>query len=502
MKLEFNYIEQAHLPQLSWCVEITKEQNQANVYHGSGIEVFEDYFFEGVWEGEVAKADFDESFFFLGSGAKIINGKILFSTPGHVIERLYAVQKNDSYYVSNSLSFTLSISKTEIDKSIYNYEQLFNSILKGVNQYVSEIPLLANETLELFYLKNFIIDATLNVTISGKNELASFKDFSDYKQAILDYLNKIAENAKSGLRKKKLSLKSTISTGYDAAACAALAKQVGCNEVLTFNAPNKYKNDDGTILANQLGFKKITYANANTYLENKSLVEAEYLSSGELGASIVFSAFEEEFKNAIVLMGQRGDKLWEKNYPNVNNELRFYNSLFPATAQIESRLRVGYIIFPLPLFGATQWVSIAKISHSKELENYSVGGNYDRPIPRKLVEDAGGQRNSFGIKKKGAGFNYRYDNLHRIKKRMAPHSFKHFLEYRKKHIKYPPKRRIQQLKFLWSTKNSYFNYLLLKLGLRIKVKPITADDMSNPGAPLDLFFWAVDVMKKQYQIKK
>ena len=37
--------------------------------------------------------------------------------------------------------------------------------------------------------------------------------------------------------------------------------------------------------------------------------------------------------------------------------------------------------------------------HSDEMKEWSVGGEYDRPIPRRIVEEAGIARESFGMKK-------------------------------------------------------------------------------------------------------
>ena len=60
-------------------------------------------------------------------------------------------------------------------------------------------------------------------------------------------------------------------------------------------------------------------------------------------------------------------------------------------------------------YRAENWPSIHRISNSKEMQEYSVGGKYDRPIPRRIIETKGIKRDEFMLKK-GAGFNYRFDN--------------------------------------------------------------------------------------------
>lgn len=163
---------------------------------------------------------------------------------------------------------------------------------------------------------------------------------------------------------------------------------------------------------------------------------------------------------------------------------------------IENRLRVGYIGVPVPLFGASQWVSIHNISNSYEMGTYSVGGDYDRPIPRKILETRGVPRNMFGINKKGAGFNYRYDNLSRIKKRMSKKSFDSFSTFYRNNKRKGTDIIICWAKFLWDSKEQYIKNFLGELGFYFNINNKGADVISNPGAPSYLFNWGVHEMKK------
>src|SRR5699024_5994676 len=110
----------------------------------------------------------------------------------------------------------------------------------------------------------------------------------------------------------------TVSKGYDAPASAVIARKFGCDEAITFNEPKK--EDCGTEIAQRLGYNVILEKNERTYLENKNLLETEFISSGELGTGIVFSAFDKAFKNKVVFMGERGDKIWDLHWPDVNNK--------------------------------------------------------------------------------------------------------------------------------------------------------------------------------------
>ncbi|MDL2323450.1 hypothetical protein LJC52_05635, partial [Bacteroidales bacterium OttesenSCG-928-A17] len=285
--------------------------------------------------------------------------------------------------------------------------------------------------------------------------------------------------------------------GYDAPACAAIAKEVGCDIALTFNAPLKYKNDSGAEIAKMLGYTNVICLNANSYINRKDLIEAEFISSGELGTGIVFSSLEEYIKDSIVFFGERGDKIWDKNRKDVNNVFCFEDELYSNTSIIENRLKVGYILLPLPLFGASQWSSLHSISNSNEMKEYSIGGNYDRPIPRRILESRGIKRELFGQEKKGAGFNYRFDNVKRLRKRMSQHSFQYFYSFYKRDT-FSGKRYMCLLSFYWKSKYYYIHHIfrLLKINLPI---PKRNEIISNPGAPLSLFKWSILIMKKKYK---
>lgn len=496
--MKFNYIKNTKLPKLAWCSVIQKNSNMVNVYHGANIEGNKDFFVEGSWNGQYEEGKFDESSFFMGSGAKLNNkDDVLFSTATHTQERLYTITEKNKVFVGNSLPFILYMSNNKLKIDYFEYERDLNSILGGVYDYKKTIPLENNE-LTLYYYYNFSVSKNLEITTYEKPEIRPFESFNDYYTSLKTDLKLFIENANSDRRKVNYGLATTISTGYDAAASAVLAKELGCELALTFDAPEKYAIDSGEEIAKKMGYNNVISKNANTYLENEKYLEAEFVSSGEIGSGIVFAAFEREFENRIVFFGERGDNIWNKNSKEMNNYFKFSEEVFAGTSMIENRLKIGYIYLPLPLYHAQNWISIHDISNSKEMEQYSVGGNYDRPIPRKIVEEKGIDRLDFGQEKKGAGFSYKFDNLHRLKNRMSEKSYKSFYDFYKENHKLSLRRMNAQIKYLWSTKDIYIGYILGKIGLNYKYSPLPFDAPSNPGPPSYLFHWGNKIMIDSY----
>lgn len=495
--MKFSLKRNDNIPKLSWHLQVVKGKTIAFLEHGSDVEVSEFYFFEGAWDGNLEELKFDESIFFLGTGGKCIEDRIKLATPNHTLERIYCIQILETLHFSNSLPFILQRTNSDTDKSFYHYEEYFSSILKGLKQYRKEIPLANARSLRLFYSCNILINDNLNIDIEEKNTSSDFGNFAYYFKTIDEYLSRFVKNINSKYRSTNYKLVTTISNGYDAAACSVMAKRHGCDIAVTFNQPKKYEDDCGESIAKNLGFKEIIKRNANAYLHNDQLLETQYICSGELGTGIVFSAFDDIFQNSVVFFGERGDKIWAKNWPSVNNHYFFDNEIYAGTSLIESRLRLGYILMPLPLYGADNWQSINKISNSEEMTPYSIGGDYDRPIPRRIIEEAGVSRNMFGIKKIGAGFNYRYDSKQRLAGRMSKKTYDTFrLNYKSA---MPLRRIASYLKFLKKSSPHYINFITSKLGIPIRFKTSTNHFTSNPLTPLDLFNWSIDVMKTHYR---
>ncbi|MBS4538822.1 hypothetical protein GOQ27_10120 [Clostridium sp. D2Q-11] len=492
--MEFAYHCSNTLPKLSWVAIMKKNNDYIDVFHGEWVETNSNFFVEGAWDREFEKGEFDKSSLLMGSGGKIQNNYVVFSTPSHIVERLHIIRKKDKLYISNSLVFVLTMTneKLDLDYSIYESDFSLGS---------EYIPLQGNQQLEMYYYCNLLIDKELNINKTLKSNSVKFSTYKEYYDFLLTSLKNISNNAISDKRKIKYDLISTISTGYDSAACSALAAELGCKTVLTFNHPKKYREDSGEEIARLLGYENIIKKSANEYLENNNFGEAEFLSTGELGSSIVMASFEEGIQQKMVLTGYYGDSVWNKN------DKRISSSILPTppipNSLYEFRFRVGFIYIPLPMFGCTNYKLIHNISNSKEMEKWSLGNDYDRPIPRRIVEEKGVKRELFGFRKNGLGFNYSNSSLRRIKKRMSKKSFKSFKEYYKKNKSI--KRLICNYKHIFCYSMFFLitliNFILNKVGIKniINSNFLPKKYICNPFSPAMLFHWGVSKTSERYK---
>lgn len=497
--MKFQYQKNEQIPKLAWCAYLNRDEDIIYVECGENVECNASWFVEGAWCGDFASGNFDEDIFFLGTGAVQKNGKVCFVTPGHTLERIYIIKESNRLFFSNSLPFILERTNTMLDNQYLEYEKAFHSILNGIDSYQKKIPLYKTEKkLYALYYCNIEVGRDLKIKIREKMKHTPFLSFEEYYDSMLNDLRHLKENMQSLNRKVQYGMITTISSGYDSAACAVVAKKLGCDTAVTFNEPEKYKHDDGSKMAQKLGYTNIIQRNAESYKNSENIIEAEYIAGGELGTGIVFSAFDSEFQSKLVFIGEGGDHIWEKNAEDVNDVVRFKDELYSGSTLIEPRLRLGYIYLPLPMYCATCWPSIFEISNSDHMQKWSVGNSYDRPIPRRIVEEAGIDREAFGFGKKGAGFNYRYDTMSRLKRRMAPSSFKEFSDFYGENSRYSPRRIAKAVTYLLNTIPDYLNFMVRKLGVKIGSKISHKKYQENPFAPAYLFLWSVELMKKRY----
>ncbi len=381
------------------------------------------------------------------------------------------------------------------DPQYLNYEVDFNTVLFGVHKYKKEINIYDAQgkprKVEILYFRNIEIDDQNRLKITVKPSVKAFANFEDYRDRLSLAIQQMTANAKDSKRHFQYGMVTTISKGYDAPCCAVIAKETGCDTAVTFKPEGKYAEDCGTEIAKALGYTNVIERDAMAFKGRTDNVEALYVATGELGADISFCTFDAEFTGNLVFTGDRGDSVWGRNATNRNNEFAF-DDVLSHLGCIERRLWLGYIAVPMPLYGASAWTSLFDIANSDEMKAWQMDNNYDRPIPRRIVETAGVPREAFGIQKHGAGFIYRYDWLRRIVSRMSETAGNSFMDYVKKNKRPHP---LQVCKYIFEIRDFYMR----ALGLNIKLKQsIEYSRISNALAARYLIPWAGDVVLERY----
>lgn len=501
--MTIKYQRIASIPKGAWCAVTTFGEAVAKVYVGTAVETNPDYFVQGVWNGEFKKGNFIGSNFSCCTGGvvnKCERGGVIFSTPTHMLESLYGIRKYDQFYISNSLAFLLVKADEELDTNYPDYQLDMCSSIFGIDNQVKSSPLASGNRLFYYRCCNVEIDESLNISVQTKDSGLAFANYKEYFYVIKSIMKGLFENATSVDRKIRYGSISTISQGYDAVATSVLGHMFGCDSVITFNRPSPYDADCGTEIARKIGYKNIYECDATQYKYQNEFVEAECISSGDVGSAIIFAAHKKFFKNSMILMGIRGDSLWERNHGNVNNRQDFTdgNTLQQTDHTfVETCLQTNSVVIPVPMIGADRWKDLALISQSEEMKPYSIRETYDRPIPRRIAVEYGVPRNWFGNIKSGAGISYHFDTFGRVLDKMSPTSASDLKNYRHQFKMNSVLKFKQYYKFYLNEMPVYMNYLLSRMHINARIKR-QKKFISSPLSSI-LIHWSIDKMKLRYK---
>ncbi|MHA6267944.1 hypothetical protein ACXYMP_13855 [Aliiroseovarius sp. CAU 1755] len=396
------------IPPLAWLCKSTPDKTQFVL--GSQVEKFGDTFFEGVWDGPVHKAMFRESANFFGTGCSLLRN-ILFTPPRHCFDALYVATCDGVSYVTNSMALAIRLALPDID------DEALRDLAIVLKKHSDDSSALGADLAETFATKldgwafyrvmyhNFSLSADGVPLRRFHLEQKPNLTFATYRRNLRRVAKRLSRNAKSRRRKFPLGVVSTISNGYDSTACTAIAKAAGCKLAHTITGDVRGRSDSGEEVGAQLGIKvkahrhilKSSDRSLSLHLDEEALAYAsEFLATSGFGDDVVYASFERDIQNCVVFEGSFGDGIWAKKLrtgPGLPTGLR------TAKSKNEFHLRNGTIFVPLPVVGAKFVQAIRRVLRQPDMKPFFLDVPYDRPIPRRIVEEAGGKREAFGQRK-------------------------------------------------------------------------------------------------------
>jgi hypothetical protein len=410
MRLEFELIP--NLPCLAWAARLRREERAIRILHGPWVETREDCFFEGAWDGPLEGCRFDQALTFAGSGGRLAADAIVFASPSHIYERLYCTRAGDELFVSNSLAFLLALSGERLDPKYPHYYLNFLDYNRiGIRVKEKRLRLAGPKFVELHDCCNLAVQPDLTTSRLEKPLGPPPRDYDDYVTFLWRTAEQVFANACDRGRRWAYRPVTSLSQGYDTTAVSALAAKAGCREAVTFrrsNGKSGYVDDSGSQIAQYLGLRVTEYERTDYDRLPQRREHEFYIDPDGVDRSLV--VMEKQLIGSIFLTGRFGEGLWARErwrrwgLPGDSG-----NPLFevPARQKIggcaigEFRLRAGFIDFPLICSGALHALAIRAITESEAMNPWSVGGSYDRPIARRIAEEAGVPRPLFGQTKKG-----------------------------------------------------------------------------------------------------
>ncbi|UVT16966.1 MAG: hypothetical protein H8K04_05280 [Nitrospira sp.] len=413
--MELKAIAKPSLPKLAWLSDVDRTNGSVTLLHGPCVEVRANYFIEGVWNGPFQDGDFGETDCVFGTGGILDAESVRFVPSASTVDSLYYKESGSRVIVSNSLPLLLGYIEDSLDPRYLEYPQICDSIMLGINHYRREIPT-KNGTVRRQLYWNLNVSRE-RVWESEKRMPPRFPRFEDYREYLQHNYALMAANARDSTRSEPLEILSTQSTGYDTTAVNALACAYGIEKSFTVTkaksvgslahqAEGEDPDDDGSVICSLLGLPCIPI-NRRAFAEE---FDEEHLYYRALHHNQDANLLEigKHIRRVSVLLTGNGGAIW---YPKASraellgeelpgSELNSTDS--GGLGMAEWRLVVGFIQLPLPHVGARRKRDILDITESSELDRWRLGRAYDRPIARRIAEEAGVPRQLFGQEKKGS----------------------------------------------------------------------------------------------------
>jgi UDP-N-acetylmuramoyl-tripeptide--D-alanyl-D-alanine ligase len=397
---------QTGMPPLGW-VLATGEHGGSSLTIGEDVEELPDGVVEGVWDGPFEERRPEAAEHLFGSGVIVgDDGRLTILTPKHTLEAVFLVEHKPTRrtFASNSLALALAAADLRVRKFLSAPSR---RIADGFHRFKTRLLDTDEVTIHKLTYFNYELRADGSAVRLPHVEARRFGSYEEYRAAMGDATAALMRNADHPERRRRYEPLATVSGGYDAPACAVLAAEAGCERAATVRVGRQGWNDTGRHIAEALGmtviererpdFPETDQRTRLTEPRHRELA-AEFVASGAGGDDAVFLAFEDILPGTVLVTGHGGG-YWNKDLQPTTDARRRDVS---GASLGDYRIRLGFISCPLPFLFVRSQPDVRLIGRSAEMKPWSVGGGYDRPVPRRMIEEAGIPREAFGQQKMAA----------------------------------------------------------------------------------------------------
>lgn len=402
--MRFEAREVTTLPPLAWCARLDRKAGTVTAWHGAAVEVDSAGLVDGAWDGPFGERDLAAARIICGTGLRVDGDTVRFFAGSDKRAPLYSLVQRGELHVSNSLPFVLAVAGEAPDEDypFYAYDFLL-AYRAGSTVGGRRLRTSGGGTLRLH------IAGSLVATASGVHHAAPPAgprphDFTSYKRLLADGVAAVLDNASDPARRHRYTPLSAISRGYDSVAVSALARDAGCEETFTLrdsDAPDP-DADSGLPISRALGMRCIV-RDRRAYRTHGGVIEPLF-ALWPVATNVPLACCADVLAGRILLTGCGGDHFWHPRLVSACSHLaQSWTNLASGFGMHEFRLHARFIVAAPPMIGCLHNRSLHAIAGSGEMNPWRIGGDYDRPLPRRIAEEAGVPREAFGMHKAASG---------------------------------------------------------------------------------------------------
>lgn len=383
-------------PPGAWLATLTPGSDTLDVLHGRSVAIGDQWFGEVIWDGHYPAGRFDQTDVVYGTGGTKTDQGVCFVASATTTDRLASLTIGGTTLVSNSLVCLIAAVEAEVDPLYPHYRRDLTSIIRGLDRYERFLST-SHGPVELTYYEYLLWDGhTLQQTRrpTVARDLSSYPAYRDF---LIGSLQSLHQNMQSPDRPRSYEWLGTISTGFDSPTAAALAREAGLTEAITFSDARGGASDDGTSLAESLGIA--CEARPRHAWQATPLVETPFLASDGKGEDVYMAGFADRLPGRVLLTGFGASAAWSAS-AEVNPQL--CRSDASGHSLTEYRLWADFIHAPLPLLGLRGAAAEDRRRLVEDLTAWRSGASYDKPFCRRVLRERGVPDDLYGQSKKAA----------------------------------------------------------------------------------------------------
>ena len=409
--MHFAFEPVAAWPPLAWLALCSPGSDRVVVRHGPSVGCAPAWFCEAIWDGPFTEGDFDRTDRVFGSGGRLRREGVVFVSSATTVDRLCSFEREGTIAVSNSLACLAAALSLALDPADTAAAEALARVTDGLRDPRRRLESLSGPV-RLTVHDNLLWDGNALAPRPKPDPPRDFSSFERYRAFLAESLAALCENLRAPARPRPLELLSTASSGYDSSAVTVLAAEAGLREVVTVDRSRYGRDDSGLFLIEHLGLTPVRVERRPGRVP--PFTDVPFVVGDGVGRDVFLAGAEDRLAGRALLSGYHGDAVWGPGWsgaPPADRDLRRPMGRPAGLSLTEYRLWVGFIHCPLPYLGARDVAQLRALSASDEMRPWRRGGAYDRPLPRRILEEAGVPGSSFGTSKKVAGLlaSYRPD---------------------------------------------------------------------------------------------
>lgn len=397
--MNIEYTEERLFPQLGFVGHV--DGATGHLIHGPRVEVNESFFTDGAWAGDYESGPANDAFM-VGSTGRLEGDELTLLTSQAPIDRMFIHEDatREKVVFSNSLPLILNALDDELDPCETHYRSFFMAVELGVGTASRHFTTRRGRTIRL--VTNEIAKIRdRSVSYEMRPPHPPFERFGDYRK-LSRCSQLLMENSADPARRNVFAPVASLSSGYDSSVVAVIMAEAGFPRALTMlryadESERTLRDHPGTI-TKALGIE-LQEVRRDTWRERTDLLEATIAASCTTFMDVVMLAYDDLLEGKLLAVGHSGDSIWSTTNFRVYDDIVQGIGAVSGRGLAEHRLHRGYVMFPVPFIGMSAHRSIFKITNSQDICPWRIGGDYDRPIARRIVEEAGIPRDGFAVTK-------------------------------------------------------------------------------------------------------